>query len=1747
MSVPPRTLLREPLQSNGAQRRNAVVDSSTQPGKTGMLAKLRPVPTKDEDQNRAPADPAARAYPLPTRSARAHGEAAPLEKGIHANPFMQRARAEKSKAEPVHRVPTPKSGTRTGGTESNYASAKRMFSNPASSESSVMVRSKSSRKELELARMRASRQGLATLASKDAGARVPPLPAGGARVADNELQAYEYLCHCSEAQQWIERCIGESLGGDIANMGEEMRNGIALAKLAKSFEPSCVPRIFVHPRLQFRHTDNINYFFQFADKIRLPNCFRFELTDLYEKKNFPKVVYCLHALSHFMAHLGRSDKVDDLVGKLEFNPEQLDKTQKSLDAQGGTMPSFGGVGQALAQEMGVSGTQHAAPRKADGEWIKPSRAANAPAKPALRPTSPKPAAPAKPASAFPVALKPVGQRTTDAAPSAPPAPPAEEPRRKSAAARSLPEEARERALQLSRERERKRLEQEREWERQRRELQEERTRQREQREQRIQALGREREQQRAEQQREREREREAKRAEDERERLRERERREAEYRRERERTQKEHEAQRAQEALLARERERAERERARAERAERAERERLERLERAERERAEREARLARERAEEEQAARASLEQEQFERELAFELERKRQLEAHAAELAKARAETRAAEERLRALAEDAARREQAERERAMARLVPGLVAQCAGVLARKAHDARTAQLRRHASALVPLQAHARGALVRRAQREERARWASAHDVAALVALQAALRGELFRRAFFQQFEALDAAELGTVGFQAHARGALARRRIFAVLLGAERRTEVYVRMQACVRTVLAQQRLLQRVQALRSDMDAVAHFQAHARGALARRRHQAQQRALARVEVVRGVQQMQTSLRAALQRRKHHELRKEMRYVQPDVTRMQAAIRGALVRAEFRWWAQHLVQSEPVAVHLQALVRGTLARRAFRRAYGHYFAHMRDVITVQSVVRAHLQGAHYRALRTDHPPLSAVRAFAHLHDANHGEFAEEVAVEQLRTQIVARIQQNKATEAMVAELETKNAILIRNKMGIEEAAKERTERGLLGHATHRASVLAEARDPFSEHAQDRPTARRRELYQGLFYLLQTRPAYLAKLVVLTTASTTLPDADRAQFEQTVLLLFNYAQQPREEYWLLRLLQRALHEHLHGAPSLDAFVTCDAAFQKRVVHYSKGVRERAYLAQLLGPLVQHVASDAQLDLETDPSVLYRQNYAREHAATGAAPARAPDADFDTALNDAATRTLFIRHLQALRTCTEQFLGALRTTASAMPYGMRYVARELARALAVRFPDASHDAVLRAVGEVMYYRYIHPAVLAPESVLDACPVLDAVPRRNLAVISQMMLQLARGTPFGDDEVRLQPLNEYVLQAAPRFQRWMQELIDSCVDPELHFGVDEYTDAASVHKPLIYISPNEIYAVHQLLCNNLASLVEGTDDPLAQLLAELGPPPVAASAELEAARQAEVALELTPELAGMRDPDAEAKSLFVETKRLVLAVLKVQTAPDLLALFLAPVTEKDEAHWDALLAAPAAQPLADMHELSFAELKATALENLVRLEQMGRVRRSDAFQAMLDALALDIRTRHRRRHARRAEQQMLTTTLHKLHERDAFMRTQIAEYQRYADQTMKTMPRRGHTFTMPFTRQYFHRRSLKAAGVLPKFGSYKYTARRLMDKGILVAIDAPENMHVDQVTVTVSSDELGVFLLEAAVSHVPAGSSKVRIEELLEAQYNGHQTIAILDRALIFDVNQLVQWINKKFYA
>lgn len=56
-----------------------------------------------------------------------------------------------------------------------------------------------------------------------------------ADVQRNHIQAYEFLCHVGEAQQWIEGCLGEVLPFGVVEMEEGLRNGVALAKLVRVF------------------------------------------------------------------------------------------------------------------------------------------------------------------------------------------------------------------------------------------------------------------------------------------------------------------------------------------------------------------------------------------------------------------------------------------------------------------------------------------------------------------------------------------------------------------------------------------------------------------------------------------------------------------------------------------------------------------------------------------------------------------------------------------------------------------------------------------------------------------------------------------------------------------------------------------------------------------------------------------------------------------------------------------------------------------------------------------------------------------------------------------------------------------------------------------------------------------------------------------------------------------------------------------------------------------------------------------------------------------------------------------------------------------------------------------------------------------------------------------------------------------------------------------------------------------------
>jgi hypothetical protein len=94
------------------------------------------------------------------------------------------------------------------------------------------------------------------------------------------------------------------------------------------------------------------------------------MPDLYDRKNMPKVIYCIHALSHYLAKKGIAPKIRNLVGALYFTEEELTGAQQDLDDYQVSMPSFKNVGAAVSQEMLASKElqEHVAATRVQAAW-----------------------------------------------------------------------------------------------------------------------------------------------------------------------------------------------------------------------------------------------------------------------------------------------------------------------------------------------------------------------------------------------------------------------------------------------------------------------------------------------------------------------------------------------------------------------------------------------------------------------------------------------------------------------------------------------------------------------------------------------------------------------------------------------------------------------------------------------------------------------------------------------------------------------------------------------------------------------------------------------------------------------------------------------------------------------------------------------------------------------------------------------------------------------------------------------------------------------------------------------------------------------------------------------------------------------------------------------------------------------------------------------------------------------------------
>ncbi|KAJ7781245.1 ras GTPase-activating protein [Mycena metata] len=1353
--------------------------------------------------------------------------------------------------------------------------------------------------------------------SRGKASAIPASPLPSARLtrglwADTQrhlIQAYEYLCHVGEAQQWIEGCLNEELEFGVVELEDGLRNGSHPRQARASVSAR-------HPKLDFRHSDNINYFFNFVREIGLPEGFIFELTDLYEKKNLPKVIYCIHALSHLLARRGMAERIGNLLGHLKFSDDQLQRTQKGLKDAGVAMPNFGNVGNELAREINEE--------------------------------------------------------------------PEEEP--------ETEDERRDRLL----------LENE--------------------------------------------------------------------------------------SAILAFQ-----------------------------------------------CAARGYLTRLQLtERQMA-------KFQAHCVAVLQRRAQRDIIPWVLALQAAARAkivRRKWRYRLREIAGSTPYVVmvqAHLRGVLQRRRFARLKTALRSSSVYVTKLQSIARARISRNVHRELATTFSRPAINFSVVSLQAHARGVLARRMAMRRERILRHFEPSFVALQAHCRGVLMRRRMRNQMATLEDVSETVVRIQAAVRTYLARKRLLVLIRGLRKATPVVVGFQARARANLARQQHRNINKALAQTTTVVSVGGFQALARASIARNRHRELNRSLGFVAPDVVGFQAACRGALVRQDYYAWRDHVRRSHPIATLLQAMLRGAVQRKLFRAKLDYYKANLSKVIQIQSLFRAKETREQYRQLTLGtNVSIGTIKNFVHLLDDSEADFQDEVKIERLRKKVVESIRENQALESELSDLDIKIALVVQHVQSFDGIVKAR-RLGADSAAAHaaRASLLAAHGDPFSgPNTLDQDARRKLELYQQLFYLLQTRGEYLNRLFVRMSLDNAL-EKNRRFTERVVLTIFGFGQDRREDFLMLKLFQLAIQDEINSAGSIHEIIHGHPVYINIAVPYVRP-KQNNYVRDVLQSVIRRVidapaVGEPPIDLELDPSLIYRSRIELEEIHLGTPSGKRKDLNFREALLDGPTRAVYIRDdeaLQTLQECTQWFITALSQSVKRMPYSIRYLARETLMALREKYPEAPDTLLAACIGRLVYYRYINPAIVTPETFDIVSKTLDRDARKNLDQISRVLTQITSGSEFDDDSPKYVPINEFVKRAITEMTAWLLE-VANVPDAETHFHAHEFLDATVQPKP-IYISPNEIYTIHGLLTQHVEYL-------------------------LKDARDQAITLELTNRFANVRDPHAEEKTLWIQAKRGVLALLRVQPAQNLLDSILMNVTEEHEDIWDEILDAEAdheqvghgrqasttagdsAYRLDDIRSYNFHTVKARAISFLLDLEKMGKITRDDGFQGILNAIAGDVRSKHRKRIQRQQEMESMNEVLRQLAESKKQFEEKINSYHNYVDAAMQTMQRGNNKkrkqIVLPFTRQYFHLRDLQRSGETPQFGSFLYTAKYLYEKGILLSIDQYSPRQFDKLHITMSSNAPGIFtiLLESTLLGVSTriASEDVSMENLLQARYEKRQYLSLFN--------------------
>eukprot|EP01097_Dermamoeba_algensis_P008941 TRINITY_DN6153_c0_g1_i1.p1 TRINITY_DN6153_c0_g1~~TRINITY_DN6153_c0_g1_i1.p1 ORF type:complete len:704 (-),score=149.43 TRINITY_DN6153_c0_g1_i1:172-2247(-) len=471
----------------------------------------------------------------------------------------------------------------------------------------------------------------------------------------------------------------------------------------------------------------------------------------------------------------------------------------------------------------------------------------------------------------------------------------------------------------------------------------------------------------------------------------------------------------------------------------------------------------------------------------------------------------------------------------------------------------------------------------------------------------------------------------------------------------------------------------------------------------------------------------------------------------------------------------------------------------------------------------------------------------------------------ELKKEISTQSKKNFTLEREIRNLDEKIALLIRNRITFEELLSSSSDLSIL-HA--RTITLKDKRE--------------RESYGQMFYLLQSHPKYIATLARLVK----IGEIDNLL--QTVMFtLYGNQYDELEEHLLLSMFQLVLQEEFKQAPGIGSLLRANTALTRMMTTYTRRGPGQQYLKQVLSGILGNICSQNDLILEINPVKVYETYINSYETTTGQTCTLNRKPTPEEAAANEEIKKLIAPRIKRLGEITDKFVDALIGSIEHVPYGIRWICKQIADLTQQKFPNSTQAQLCSLIGGFYLLRFINPAIVTPQAFMLVESKLGNNTRRNLTLLAKILQNLANNMQFGGvKEFYMEPLNVVLQKNKERLNGFLLSLtkVESL---DAHLSLDKYLALGKTSESIINISLNEIYCIHELVLQHQHLVCPDSGDPLNAVLKSLGNAPK----QIPKTENLNVDLRLYNFAAKDEHNEESNEQLLIETKTALLYIIKM----------------------------------------------------------------------------------------------------------------------------------------------------------------------------------------------------------------------------------------------------------------